>query len=100
MKSLVHYDQLDPAAQAAARERWSRDFGETIDGLDLRAEFEAAGIPYSEPVADDAQARAAPSMTSPMVATIPMATRWIAFWSLCAGSSDTAADRAGGRAHK
>lgn len=45
--SVVHYDDLDPAAQRAERERWSRAFDDLIDGLDLAAEFETMGSPYS-----------------------------------------------------
>lgn len=51
---MVHCDDLDPAEQAAERARWSRAIDETIAALDLAAEFEAMGSPYSE---CDAQGR-------------------------------------------
>jgi hypothetical protein len=43
----VHYDELDPKAQAERRQVWSDGIDRRIEGLDLRSELEASGVPYS-----------------------------------------------------
>ena len=43
----VHYDELDPQAQAERRQVWSDGIDRRIEGLDLRSELEASGFPYS-----------------------------------------------------
>ena len=43
----MHYDELNPKAQAERRQVWSDGIDRRIEGLDLRSELEASGVPYS-----------------------------------------------------
>ena len=58
------YDELSDADQAAARARWSADIETARAGLNLAAEFAAAGRSYVELDADDNVVRRAPTPTS------------------------------------
>jgi hypothetical protein len=46
------YDTLVSEEQAVVRAEWSERLADTVEGLDLRSEFEAAGETYAELDAD------------------------------------------------
>jgi hypothetical protein len=48
------YDSLDEQGQNAVRSIWRKQINDRLPALDLRYEFEAAGVAYSELDADGA----------------------------------------------